>query len=39
VHVYVQGWDDDRNRALDLYRRRTRFENQESWLALIIGVK
>jgi SAM-dependent methyltransferase len=38
VHVYVQGWDEDRNEALDVYRRRIQFENQEAWLALIVGV-
>lgn len=39
VHVYVQGWDDETNKALSVFRRRVRFVNQEAWLAFIIGVK
>lgn len=39
VRIYVQGWDEERNEALDVYRRRVRFENQEAWLALIVGLK
>jgi len=39
VHVYVQGWDDETNKALHVFRRRVRFVNQEAWLAFIIGVK
>jgi hypothetical protein len=39
VHVYVQGWDDDAHRPLTVYKRRTRFENQEAWLGYLVGVK
>lgn len=39
VHVYVQAWDDARNQPLSIYRRRGRFENQEAWLAYVVGVK
>ena len=39
VHVYVQAWDEDRNQPLNIYRRRGRFENQEAWLAYIVGVR
>jgi SAM-dependent methyltransferase len=39
VHVYVQAWDDERNQPLNIYRRRGRFENQEAWLAYIVGVR
>jgi SAM-dependent methyltransferase len=39
VRVYVQGWDDDAHQPLHVYRRRRRFENQEAWLAYIVGVK
>ena len=39
VQVYVQGWDDDENEPLNVYRRRGRFENQEAWLAYLVGVK
>jgi len=37
VEVYAQSWDA--KAALHLYRRRDRFENQEGWLAYVIGVK
>jgi hypothetical protein len=36
--VYVEGWDDERNRSTQQYRLRTRCENQASWLAFIVGV-
>ena len=39
AQVYVQGWDDARNEALSVYRRRARFENQEAWLGYVVGVK
>jgi len=39
VHVYIQGWDDEAHRPLDVYRRRTRFENQKAWLAYIVAVR
>jgi SAM-dependent methyltransferase len=39
AHVYVQGWDDDKNQPISIFRRRGRFENQEAWLACIVGVK
>jgi SAM-dependent methyltransferase len=37
--VYVQGWDEDKNQPLSIFRRRGRFENQEAWLACLVGVK
>lgn len=39
AHVYVQGWDDEKDQPLSIYRRRGRFENQEAWLAYIVGVR
>lgn len=39
VQVHVQGWNDQQNQPLSIYRRRGRFENQEAWLAYIVGVK
>jgi len=39
TEVLVEGWDDARNRPDDLYRLRRRFENQTSWLALVVGVR
>lgn len=35
--VYVEDWDERRNRPGDVYRRRVRFENQEGWLAYVVG--
>lgn len=37
--VYVQGWDEDKNQPLSIFRRRGRFENQEAWLACLVGVR
>ena len=37
--VYVQGWDSEKNQPLSVFRRRGRFENQEAWLANLVGVK
>ncbi|MFI5372189.1 MAG: methyltransferase domain-containing protein [Candidatus Eisenbacteria bacterium] len=39
VETYVEGWDDARHRPDDVYRLRRRFENQTSWLALVVGVR
>jgi hypothetical protein len=39
VQVHVQGWDEERNQPLSIYRRRGSFENQEAWLAYIVAVK
>ena len=36
--VYVQDWDDRAHQPLGSYSRRSRFENQLSWLAYVIGV-
>jgi SAM-dependent methyltransferase len=37
--VYTQGWDDAANELDGVYRRRASFANQESWLAIVVGVK
>jgi SAM-dependent methyltransferase len=39
AQVHVQAWDDDKNQPLGFYRRRVRFENQETWLAYVVGVR
>jgi SAM-dependent methyltransferase len=39
VHVYVEGWDERRHRPDDIYRLRTRFENQHGWLACVVGLR
>jgi SAM-dependent methyltransferase len=35
--VYVEGWDDEEDEADGIFRRRTYFENQEGWVAYIVG--
>jgi hypothetical protein len=37
--VYTQGWDDAAGELDGVYRKRDVFENQESWLAIVVGVK
>jgi SAM-dependent methyltransferase len=37
--VYVQGWDTEQNAPLSAFHQRRRFENQEAWLANIVGVR
>jgi SAM-dependent methyltransferase len=37
--LYAEGWDDAKNASDDVYRRRVRFEQQESWLAVMVGVR
>jgi SAM-dependent methyltransferase len=39
VQVYVQGWDDADHRPLNVFQRRRRFDNQQAWLAFIVGVR
>jgi SAM-dependent methyltransferase len=39
AQVYAQGWDDKRGRLDGVYRKREAFENQESWLAVVVGVR
>ncbi len=39
VEVYVDGWDDRKNEADNVYRRRTYFENIAGWLGYVIGIK
>ncbi len=35
--VYVEGWDDDADESDETYRLRKRFENQDGWLAYVVG--
>ena len=39
AEIYVEGWDDKRNVSDGVYRLRRRFENQEGWLAYIVGLR
>lgn len=36
--VYVEGWDETRHKPDEVYRRRKKFDNQDSWLAVVVGV-
>ena len=36
--VYTHGWDEDEE-SDGIYRKKTSFKNEESWLAYIVGVK
>ncbi len=38
AQVYVEGWDEKRDRPDEIYRRRRHFRNQEGWLAFVVGV-
>lgn len=37
--VYVDRWDDKKDEADNIYRRRTSFENLAGWLGYVIGYK
>ena len=39
VEFFVEGWDTKRNRSDEVFHRRRRFEQQEGWLACIVGVR
>ncbi len=36
--VYVEGWDRKHDRPDQILRRRRRFENQEGWLGVVVGI-
>ncbi|HKQ63129.1 MAG TPA: class I SAM-dependent methyltransferase [Candidatus Polarisedimenticolaceae bacterium] len=37
--VYVDRWDEKANDGDGIYRRRTRFENQDGWVAYVVGYR
>jgi hypothetical protein len=39
VHHYIEGWDEKRNRPDEHFRLRTRFENQQGWLACVVALR
>jgi cyclopropane fatty-acyl-phospholipid synthase-like methyltransferase len=39
VEFYAEGWDTKRNKSDDIYHRRKRFEQQEGWLAVVVGLR
>lgn len=38
TETYVEGWNAKRDEPDDTYRLKTRFENQEGWLAYVVGL-
>ncbi len=36
--VYVEGWDGKHDRPDQILHKRRRFENQEGWLGLVVGI-
>ena len=36
--VYIEGWDDAKGESDEKLHLRKRFENQESWLAYVVGL-
>lgn len=39
TEVYLHGWDEESGTSDGVYRRRTRWENAESWIAYVVGVR
>ncbi len=38
TEVYIEGWDDDINDTDGVFRRKKYFENQDSWVAYVVGL-
>lgn len=38
TEVYVEGWNHKKHEPDEVYRLRTRFDNQEGWLAFVVGI-
>jgi SAM-dependent methyltransferase len=38
VEVYLEGWDEEEDDTDGIFRRRTRFENQEAWVGYVVGL-
>lgn len=36
--VYIEGWDEDEDESDGIFRMKNRFENQEAWVAYVVGV-
>ncbi len=39
VEVYMDGWNDEKDEADNVYRRRTSFENIAGWLGYVVGLR
>jgi len=37
--AYIEGWDDEDDEPDGVFRKKKRFENQESWIAYVVGIK
>lgn len=37
TEVFVEGWDDDEDESDGVFRKRTYFDNQEGWVAYVVG--
>ncbi len=38
TEVYIEGWDDEVNDTDGVFRRKKYFENQDSWVAYVVGL-
>ncbi len=38
TEVYTEGWDDEADDTDGIFRRRKSFENQEGWVAYVVGI-
>lgn len=38
AEVYIEGWDEDEDDTDGIFRRRKRFENQDGWVAYVVGL-
>ncbi len=38
TEVYVEGWDEDADDTDGIFRRRKKFENQNAWVAYVVGL-
>jgi hypothetical protein len=37
TEIYVEGWDDEEDEADGIFRKRSYFENQDGWVAYVVG--
>jgi SAM-dependent methyltransferase len=38
AEVYLEGWDEEADDTDGVFRRRKRYENQEGWVAYVVGI-
>jgi cyclopropane fatty-acyl-phospholipid synthase-like methyltransferase len=39
VEIYIDGWNEEKDEADNVYRRRTSFENIAGWLGYVVGLR